>query len=250
MKTNNLFNLVFYNESKDTLIYQYIYKVIKSSSPTQRLPVLIFTPNPEQIMLAHRNSEFASALQSADILIPDGVGVVAASKFLAVCGKGAAIRERISGIDLFQNIVERFPETKSVVIGGHSNTRVTVSGVAIPSLSAYQRVQVPTEGEEKLVDAFLTKERPEVVFVAFGAPYQEYWAIRHRAQLEKVGVKLVMVVGGAADVLSGKLKRAPKLFRSLGLEWLFRLIQEPWRWKRQLNLVQFIALTLRTALRD
>lgn len=248
MLINNLFQFTFYSESKQTLIDQYINRVIKSNNLEQRLPLLIFTPNPEQVMLAQKDAEFASALKFADVLIPDGAGLVAASRFLALCGKGTAVSGRISGIDLFQSIVERFPETRLAIIGGRTDAGVSVSGRLIPSCSAYKHVESPTEEEEKAVVAFLKKEKPEVVFVAFGAPYQELWSLRHRAQLEKHGVKVVLVVGGAVDVLSGKLKRAPGLLRSLGLEWLFRLIQEPWRWKRQLNLIGFIGLTLRTAL--
>lgn len=257
MTNNNLFQFTFYSESKDTLIDQYIDRVIKSRSASQRLPALIFTPNPEQVMLAQSDAEFASVLQAADILIPDGVGLVIASRLLALCGKGSVIRERVSGIDLFQSIVERFPKTKSVIIGGRSGsshvsevTTLRVGERELPWLAAHEDVQFPTAKEEDAVVAFLKSEEPEVVFVAFGAPHQEYWSMRHRALLEKHGVRVVLVVGGAVDVLSGKLKRAPGLLRSLGLEWLFRLIQEPWRWKRQLSLIRFIGLTLRTAVSD
>lgn len=83
---------------------------------------------------------------------------------------------------------------------------------------------------------------PDILFVAFGAPAQEKWVIEHKAVLEKAGVRLVMVVGGAFDMLLGKVERAPQWMRSIGLEWLYRLIQEPWRWKRQIALITFMKL--------
>ena len=87
--------------------------------------------------------------------------------------------------------------------------------------------------------------KPSIILVAFGAPWQEQWVVNHREFLEKNKVKLVMVVGGAIDMLTGKVQRAPKFVQQLQLEWLFRLIQQPWRWKRQLRLIQFIGHVLK-----
>lgn len=257
MISNRLFQFTFYSESKHTLVHQYIDRVIKSNNKMDAQPLVIFTPNPEQIMMAQNDAEFASALSSADLLIPDGVGLVAASRLLAFVGKGKALHQRVSGIDLFQALVAHFAETKAVVIGGRSDavsattpSALSVGKRTLPWLSGYENVQHPTNEEERAVEAFLKAQKPKMVFVAFGAPFQEYWSLRHKALLQKLGVKVVLVIGGSVDVVSGKLKRAPKLLRSLGLEWLFRLIQEPWRWKRQLSLVRFLGLTLRTAISD
>jgi len=257
MLTNNLFQFTFYSESIGILVDQYIDRVIKSDREQHALPLIIFTPNPEQIMMAQNDAEFASALSSADLLIPDGVGILAASKLLAFVGKGKALHQRVSGIDLFQALVAHFVETKAVVIGGRSDTAsattpssLSVGKRTLPWLAGYEDVQHPTNQEERAVEAFLKSEKPKMVFVAFGAPHQEYWSLRHKALLNTLGVKVVLVIGGSVDVVSGKLKRAPKLLRSLGLEWLFRLIQEPWRWKRQLSLVRFLGLTLRTAVSE
>ena len=81
-----------------------------------------------------------------------------------------------------------------------------------------------------------------MVFVAFGAPWQEKWVIEHEELLNKSGVELVMVVGGSFDMLLGGLKRAPMWIRAIGMEWLFRLAQEPRRFKRQLKIFKFVGL--------
>lgn len=263
IEISSLFKLNIFRESKAKLIDQYISVIIKNDQAeksTQKgtsavSPFLIFTPNPEQIVLSHTDPHFLAALQSADLLVPDGAGVVTASVLLAAFGKAGSIQERITGIDLLQTILKSFPATKVAIIGGRARhaaygvaDHLNIDSKSIPWLPAYRDVQSPTAEEEAAVEQFLKSERPEVVFVAFGAPFQEYWSLRHKALLQKYGVRLVLVVGGAVDVLSGRLKRAPKLVRLLGLEWLFRLFQEPWRWKRQLRLGTFIRLTVRELL--
>lgn len=252
MKINSLFGFTFYSESKDTLIDQISERYIKSDRAKKTSLRTIFTPNPEQIMLAQTNAEFASALHDATLLIPDGAGLILSSRLLSAFGKGQLLTQRVTGIDLFQSIVERFPETPMAVIGGKNGndpsgkSTVTVCGTSLPLLAGYKNVAEPTDQEEAAVHRFLQQVRPQVLFVAFGAPHQELWTLRHKALLESCGVSLALVVGGAVDVFAGKLKRAPKVLRLLGLEWLFRLIQEPWRWKRQLNLLKFMRLTIQT----
>lgn len=252
MKNNTLFGFTFYSESKSKLIDQFIYRYINKDLTSKLVPAIIFTPNPEQIMLAQRDPVFASALHDATVLVPDGVGLIIASRLLSFFGKATALSQRISGIDLFQELVARYPKTSCAVIGGTPNEnpatveQLSVNGQSLPWIAGYANVAAPTESEEEHIEKFLRRTKPEVLFVAFGAPYQELWSLRHRALLNTLGVKVVLVVGGAVDVFSGKLKRAPKVLRLLGLEWLFRLVQEPWRWKRQLNLIHFIGLTVRT----
>jgi N-acetylglucosaminyldiphosphoundecaprenol N-acetyl-beta-D-mannosaminyltransferase len=252
MKNNTLFGFTFYSESKATLIDQISDGYIKKDRSNKTPLATIFTPNPEQIMLAQANPEFASALHDATVLIPDGAGLILSSRLLSVFGKGQLLSHRVTGIDLFQSIVECFPETPMAVIGGQNGndptveSTITVCGTSLPWLAGYKNVAEPTENEEAAVHRFLQQVRPQVLFIAFGAPHQELWTLRHKAFLESCGVRLALVVGGAVDVFAGKLKRAPKVLQLLGLEWLFRLFQGPWRWKRQLNLLKFLRYTVQT----
>jgi len=251
IETKTIFGLNIFDGSKSKLIDQYISRMLKRDRGDNSRATLVFTPNPEQVVLSKNDPHFLAALKHADLLIPDGTGIVVASRLLAAFGKAERISERISGVDLLKEIVGHFPESSAVVIGGRNGDEdathegvLTIEGKKVAWLPAYRDVQHPTVEEVQNLDRFLRKEKPDVVFVAFGAPFQEYWSIRHHKDLEELGVKLIMVVGGAVDVLSGRLQRAPKMVRALGLEWLYRLIQEPWRWRRQLRLVEFIGMTL------
>ena len=97
-----------------------------------------------------------------------------------------------------------------------------------------------TEAEAGAVIKKINDLGTDILFVAYGAPWQERWVIGHRKELEKAGVRVAMVVGGAFDMVAGKVARAPLGWRKVGLEWLWRLVKEPWRIKRQLRLVRFV----------
>ena len=112
-------------------------------------------------------------------------------------------------------------------------------------LEGYENVNKPTEKEEQVVRQTLQQLKPKLVLVAFGAPQQEQWVIEHSDLLKKAGTKVAMVVGGSFDVLFGRLKRAPLWMRAIGLEWLYRLLQEPKRWRRQLALLNFMKLVFK-----
>lgn len=254
INTSVLFNISFFNASKHELIYQYVKEILKID--TVKKTTLLFTPNPEQVIEASHNVEFLRAVQSADVCIPDGIGVVLASRYYSLFDRTVQpLRERITGIDVMKDVVTTYPTHTCAVIGGLVDDdpllprKLVIDGIEVAWLPAYADASAPTEKEQQAVEAFLKHVRPEVVFVAFGAPKQEYWAVSQREALAHYGVKLAMVVGGSVDVFSGRLQRAPGLVRRLGLEWLYRLMQEPWRWRRQLRLLSFIALALREPFR-
>ncbi len=232
---------------------------------TAQQPLIIFTPNPEQLVQAHHDQSFYYNLKQADLLIPDGVGLVWASRLLALRGKGQRIKERISGIDLVQDLLDlaKKRKLKVLVVGGKNYQAAIVERQAkqpefigrmtvIPQLPAklhwtpaFQDASKPTPKEQTALVGLIKKLRPEIVFVAFGAPQQESWVIEQRGLLASAGVKLAMVVGGSFDVILGKVPRAPQWPQQLGLEWLYRLWWEPWRWRRQLRLLEFAWLVLR-----
>lgn len=236
---------------------------------------LIMTPNPEQIIQSRGQDQlsqrFLAALQSADLLLPDGVGLVLASRFL-----GRPIQEKVSGVWLVSELLKiaANQDLTTLVIGGkdydkdhdkhhdadhdcehlfsdfkgktskNKTLKNKTSKNKIKWTPAYRDVTQPTREEQLALQTKLRQLKPDLVFVAFGAPQQELWLAENRQLLEENGVKIAMAVGGSFDFLFGKVKRAPRLVRQLGLEWLFRLIQEPWRWKRQTRLIKFIFLTL------
>lgn len=228
--------------------------------------LIIFTPNPEQIVLASENSQFREYLSQADLLLPDGAGLVLASRLLAASARAIPIPERITGIDLVAALLEKAvtEKKKVLVVGGRGYGKNQVAGQVIPEntsklnvlseflpemavndpewywLEGYNDVENPTKLEEKQVSQVIKKLKPDYVFVALGAPYQERWLLEHRTLLEETHAAVGIAVGGTFDVLTGQLERAPEWMQRSHLEWLYRLKQEPWRWRRQTKLLLFV----------
>jgi len=228
-----------------------LLKKIKSSLSRpnrENKTLLVFTPNPEQIMLAETDQEFNKFLLEGDILVPDGVGLTIAAKML---GKNKVEQqiERIPGRLLVEDfiklsIVEKY---KILIIGGRDYSQtgtVYINDFEISWDSGYQDVFNPTEDEEVALKKRIKLVQPDIIFVAFGAPMQEKWLIQHREFLSQNNVRLGMAVGGTFDYLLGFAPSPPPWISKMGFEWLFRLVTQPWRFKRQLKLISFLGLVL------
>lgn len=199
----------------------------------------IISLNPENLILASQDPEFARALDRAQVLIADGVGILAAAKIL-----GIPAGDRITGVDLMADLIRRHLDKNIVFLGGRHRT-------ASRALAYFKDLVGGSHGSWVAIDdVSRTDERvgtrvreadPHILFVAFGSPYQELWIEAHREELRGV---VCMGVGQAFDVYSGAVRRAPLLIRAWGLEWLYRLLTQPWRWRRQLRLLKFIILVL------
>lgn len=210
--------------------------------------IVIFTPNPEQIMLAHDDHEFRRVLNGADIAIPDGQGLLWAAR--------GAVKERIPGVEFLQQLTAYAAKARIPVafVGGRGGAadrafdtmkraHASLEGFAEdgPELASYGECSYAGEASE-LADR-MADARIGVVALGFGAPKQERFAMELKETLSRIGYPravVIMVVGGSFDIISGKTKRAPVFFRERGLEWLWRLWLEPWRIGRQLNLIRFI----------
>lgn len=194
----------------------------------------IVTPNPEIILRATgHDEELFYILNRADLALPDGFGLKMAAWLLGVN------LLRITGADLVKDILKLAEEQgRRVAIfnwcGGLSKTEEIKSALAkkFPRLKA----QVEDIGREPPHDfAKAIQFSPAIIFLTLGAPYQEKFIFHNLAKLPSV--KIGLGVGGAFDFLTGRIKRAPKIFRIIGLEWLWRLYQQPARWKRIYNAV-------------
>ncbi len=200
----------------------------------------VVTVNPEFVMTARRNREFRRVLNAADLSLPDGIGLVLASRLL-----GAPIPERVAGSDLVPRLAGIAAERGwSIFLLGAAPgvaeraAKVLESrfpGIAIAGTFAGS----PRPEHDGEIVPLIRKAKPDILLVAYGAPAQEMWIDRNR---ERVHVPLSMGVGGVFDFLAGEKKRAPRWIRRIGMEWLFRLAQEPWRWRRQLALPRFALL--------
>lgn len=194
----------------------------------------IATPNPEFLVQADSNPEFKKVLNRADLAIPDGVG-------LKISGR---IKNTTTGVDLMEELCQAGNDLGFSIglIGGRDRVAIKTKDCLqkrYPKLKivfAEGGPEVDGEGNGQSTNSI---SKVDILFVAFGMIKQELWINKN---LENLPVKIAMGVGGAFDYLSGQVPRAPKLLRQLGLEWLFRLIIQPWRIKRQLALIKFVYL--------
>ncbi|WP_106498470.1 WecB/TagA/CpsF family glycosyltransferase [Lentibacillus sp. Marseille-P4043] len=196
----------------------------------------IVAVNPEKIMKAYRDPALRELINTADYQIPDGVGVLIASKL-----QGGSISNRITGIDLMMELVqEAVVQEKSIFLyGAKPGVAETASKELMreyPNLKLAGVMNGYVKDNAEIIDA-INQSNADILFVAMGSPRQEEWIRENRT---KLNVSIFQGVGGSFDVLAGNIKRAPALFRKTGLEWLYRLLAEPWRWKRQLALPKFL----------
>lgn len=210
----------------------------------------INTPNAEQVVQASNDDTFRHVLNRSTIRVPDGVSLVWSSKLLKKLGKiENNIFQRISGVDLVSEICQLAEKgsNKVFLLGGRGQVaefaaqkiRESYPLLKIGYDEGFGDIKNPKDDENERILKEISDFGTEVLFVGYGAPWQEMWVDVNKKVLDKIGVKLVMVVGGAYDMISGNIRRAPKWMRMAGLEWLWRLILEPWRWRRQLRLVKY-----------
>lgn len=198
----------------------------------------VFTPNPEIIMEAQDDQEMMTILKKADLVVADGIGVVLASKILKV----PTLPERVGGFDLMQNVLNKIKDTEIRVYFLGSKPGVATEAVKNMK-KKYPGINIVGES-----DGYFTQDHEpalintikdlnvNLLLVGLGAPRQEKWINQH---LENLGVNVAVGVGGSLDVMAGVVKRAPEIYQKLGLEWFYRLITNPKRAKRMMNLPIF-----------
>jgi len=233
-----------------TLITTWLFGAQVSTGAETELRHIV-TVNPEFVVAARRDTEFAAVLRRSSLATADGVGITLAGRLL-----GVPVGERVTGVDLVEGLAglsARNDACKLFLLGAGpgvtddaaARLRERFPGVRIAGVFAGSSAEAGlAEIEGKLAGSEAT-----VLLVAFGHPTQDLWIARHRGALAAHGILVSIGVGGAFDYLSGRVPRAPRLVRRLGLEWLYRLVRQPWRWRRQLALPLFVLLVLRERLR-
>ncbi len=195
------------------------------------------TPNPEFLLAAEKDPDFRSVLNEADLVLPDGVGVLYASRIL-----GTPLRERVPGIDFAADMLALLNER-----GGRLYLLGAKPGVAEEAgrrlTERYPHISLCGTGDGYFTDggaaaAQVAAARPDLLFVCLGAPKQELWMARWG---ESTGARLAIGLGGALDVFSGQVERAPERWQKLGLEWAYRLVKEPKRIGRMARLPLVLA---------
>lgn len=228
----------------------------KTEKIAKQSAFFIVTPNPEMCLLAQANPEFQKTLNSADLSVPDGTGILWASSYLAKRSNKwlsliwgfvwprsirKVIPERVTGSDLTLSIARQAERNgwRIFLLGAGKG----IAERAASSLEKnFPKIKIagtyagsPAESEEKHIRAKIIHARTDILLVAYGAPKQEQWLAHNLRFL--AGVKCAVGIGGTFDFLAGNKPRAPKWMRSLGLEWAWRLWIEPTRWQRIKNAV-------------
>lgn len=196
----------------------------------------IFTPNPEIVMEAYRDAAYMAVLNRGDLVVPDGIGIVVASRLL-----GRPLPERVAGYDLQQRLFEAVKGSgKTVFFYGAKPGVAEKAAEEMARLHPGLQVAGWHHGyckDDREALAAIREAEPDIVLVGLGAPRQEKFIVEHASELEG---KVLVGVGGSFDVMAGSVQRAPEGWQKLGLEWLYRLLQQPSRIKRMMRLPLFL----------
>ncbi len=204
----------------------------------------VATPNAEMLVAAARDASFRQLLNRTALNLPDSVGLLYAARWTR-----QRLPQRVTGVDTVSRLCLSLPSEHTVFLLGAAPG---VAGRAAAELQAHNpRLQIvgtfagsPREEDASAIIALINRAAPHVLLVAYGAPAQDQWIDRHLNDLPSV--KVAMGVGGTFDFLAGTAKRAPRWMRAVGLEWLWRLLLQPWRLPRIIHaVVLFPLLVLR-----
>ncbi|WP_438315144.1 WecB/TagA/CpsF family glycosyltransferase [Sporosarcina sp. FA9] len=192
--------------------------------------------NPEKLMNSRKDPELRAILNKATVGIPDGIGVVLASRL-----QGGNIKARITGVDMMETLCkESGLRNVPVFLYGAKPGVAQLASEKLVEKFPHLKVAGTLDGYEKdeaKIIQTINDSGAKILFVALGSPTQEQFIIRN---MDALNVSVFQGVGGSFDVFSGNVQRAPAFYRKFGLEWLYRLLKEPSRGKRQLLLPQFL----------
>jgi len=202
----------------------------------------VFTPNAEIVQACIEDASLAPIITSAELIVPDGIGVIKASRIL-----GTPLKEKVAGVVLGERLAaalsqEEYRNHTLFLLGGKPGVAKTAAEKLLEkypglSIAGYHDGYFDKNGiENDRVLEEIRKSGADVLYVCLGAPAQEKWIAANR---DKLPVVLFLGLGGSVDIYAGTAKRAPRLFVSLGLEWFWRLLKEPWRFKRMMKLPKF-----------
>ncbi|ACB85937.1 WecB/TagA/CpsF family glycosyltransferase [Natranaerobius thermophilus] len=225
----------------DLLTYDKALSLTQSwlSNPVETCETkFIFAQNPEKVLRSMDEPELSSVLEEADLLIPDGSGVV-----WALNRKGYDLPGRVTGIDLMHRLLAQAEELGAGVyfLGGKEtviNKAIKKMNKEFPGLQikGFHHGYFSQQEEDKIVKT-INQSDASLLFVAMGSPKQELFLARNR---DKLAINLGMGIGGSLDVIAGEVNRAPEIFQKLKLEWFYRIVTDPKRISRGMQIPRFI----------
>lgn len=239
-----------------------VLEIVKKTVETNK-KLQIVTLNTELLVASQKDKRLKEVINKSDLNLPESSGLYLADNYFAselrpnllrlissgfqtIFGSRKGLSERVAGVDLSYRIVDLCSKHgyKLLLLGGKEGVATTASKnlkKLYPKLEVVGSYGGAVASEEEKILGEVEKADPDIIFVAFGQPNQEYWIAEN---LGKTSAKVAVGVGGTLDFMAGRVVRAPKWVRNLGLEWVFRLLIQPWRIKRQLALLKFIKILL------
>lgn len=221
-----------FNPIERSAAREYCYSAVAS----EQFHFLV-TLGTEMVMNAQVNLTFQKILEQADVVVPDGIGLVLAARLA-----GLKAPERVTGVELVYDLVECCPQGTRFFFYGSGpgvaekaveNLRSTVREFECAGiLDGYVK-------DQEVVLKAIEQARPQILLVALGSPRQEAFLAENRERLEAAGVRIGIGVGGSFDVYAGTVERAPQWIQRIHFEWLYRLWKQPSRWRRMLALPHF-----------
>ncbi|WP_026575900.1 WecB/TagA/CpsF family glycosyltransferase [Bacillus sp. UNC438CL73TsuS30] len=237
MKNNvNILGINFLNKGFNEVVHLLTERIAKG------VKTFVVTANPEIVMYAREDKDYWKIVQEADYVVPDGSGIILAAKIL-----NSPIQERVTGYDLTIRLLELANQNgwRIYLLGGKEETNkkaVATICERYPHLVMAGFHNGYFKGKENKIADEIKAANADIVFVALGFPRQEKWISAHYATFSK---GIFMGVGGSIDVLAGEVKRAPLVWQKLNLEWFYRLVKQPSRWRRMLALPRFLVEILK-----
>ncbi|MFK9090233.1 WecB/TagA/CpsF family glycosyltransferase [Bacillus salipaludis] len=236
----NVLNVMFNSVTKENIL-NILTKRIAENKKT-----FLVTANPEIVMHANSDQGYMENIQKADYVIADGIGIIIGSKII-----GQPLPERIPGFELMQELLKKGSESNwSAYFLGAKQEVVEKAVETIRK--QYPNLQIAGyhdgffDWDSNMIQDEIKKSKPDLIFVALGLPRQENFIAKNLAKFDK---GLFIGVGGSFDVIAGTVKRAPVIWQKLNLEWLYRLIKQPSRWRRMLVLPLFLIRMLKIKLK-
>ncbi len=201
----------------------------------------VVTPNPEIVMMARTDSALAQAIDHAEMVLPDGIGVIYGAKIL-----GTPLQEKLPGIDFAQNLMIQLAQRNgSVFLFGAKPGVAELAGEKLAQKYEGLVIAGACDGyfqDDAPIIEQINSVHPDLLLVCLGAPKQELWMEQHSGELN---VGLMAGLGGSLDVFAGVTQRAPEIWQKLGLEWMYRLLKEPKRIVRMMKLPQFVLCVMK-----
>lgn len=218
---------------------QWIHQAIKEKQPQH-----IITGNPEMVMTAQENETFFQIMNQADLVVPDGIGLILASRYFLK----EEFPERVTGFDLSTRLFSEAQKHNYSIylLGGapgvpekaRENLIATYPNLKIAGV---HHGYINDENREQVIEE-IANLQSQILLVGMGAPRQEYFIAENK---ERLGVPISIGIGGSIDIWAGIKERAPEAWQKMHLEWFYRLVKEPQRFFRMLSLPKFVIHTVR-----